>query len=219
MNKKASIGIVGKLIILVLVLGIGAYLLYTQVLTPVNNNKNLTNCGNTIVGKGACKDVCEKGEIKLAGYGCSKDDSKLYCCIDPDYESEDYGGNSDYRFAVFDIGIDDSSLKGNCVKQPDVYVYDCSKTTVKVKMTVTNTGKNDMTIYANPKASTTFFDGESQIFKPSETKTLTADLKLESKKTYVVKAAAKCNTGACIDNFPDGVFTLNDDQWITINVK
>lgn len=204
---------------------ISAIVLIIAIVFLVNiNNKTEAatrfDCGNQLIGMGSCNPSCEKGEVKVKGYGCedNADGTPIYCCVDPNYEPEDKGGDTDYRFDVYDIGLDPAELKGNCV-QSQGWTYNCKTgKPLKVTMSVTNTGNFPIDVFANPKVGESYpKQGQAKNFKPGENKTLTVDLSLDSKKSYVIKAAAKCNTGECKTKFGDqGIFRQNDMQYITV---
>lgn len=193
------------------------------ILIQLNIISSTNTCGNTIVGKGTCKATCSSEEVKIKGYGCEDDDkgTPLYCCINPDYKSEDYGGNNDYGFDVFDVGLDDSNFNSNCVQSASEYTYTCKNGNIKVKMSVTNIGRFSLNIFANPNVEGTYpKQGIAMPVKPGETKLLTVDLSLNAKKSYIIKASAKCNTEVCKDKFGnDGIFRQNDNQYITVIVN
>lgn len=178
-------------------------------------------CGQILdLGQGKCKPTCAQGETRVKGYGCKDNDdgTPIYCCIDPNYKSSDYGGDYDYHFDVFDIGLDDSK----CVPKANAKdTYTCSGTDVKVKMTVTNTGKYELNIFANPSVDDKYpKQGTAQLIKPGETKNLDVPLTGLSKTTHIIKAAAKCNTGVCKEKFGDeGIFKQKDNQFITVIVS
>lgn len=226
MMNKRGVGEsnIGKILLVVILVGISIYLLYTFVLVHWLDQKDIISCGNSIVGKGVCKPACETRELKIKGYGCNDNDdgTPIYCCIDTNYETEDYGGNADYMFEVFDIGLDPSQITSGKCREEKLWTYRCtSGSGIKVKMTVTNTGNFPLDIFANPKVGETYpKQGTPLRVAIGTTRVLTVDLNLESKKSYIIKAAAKCNTGACKTNFGDeGIFKLNDDQYITVIVN
>ncbi|GIU69250.1 MAG: hypothetical protein KatS3mg002_0486 [Candidatus Woesearchaeota archaeon] len=188
---------------------------------PLDQLKNYTECtSNSLNMKGVCKEKCSPSEMRFNGLGCPPKDNKqaVFCCIDPNNQDETQSDNPDYKFTVFNIGIDQSQLRGKC-KETDKYTYTCNNPKdITVKMDVTNKGKYDMDIFANPKVGETYpVQGRPVTVKPGETKMLTVNLQLERTKSYIVKGAAKCNTGVCKTVFGDtGVFSINEEQYITI---
>jgi len=208
---------------------LGAIILVLAIIIIVNVNNQTKpattlDCGNSIVGKGTCRDVCTSDEsVKVKGYGCPTADNAdaVYCCIDPDYESSDYGGDADYRFDVFDIGLDPSQLGGKC-KEIKGWTYECtSGQGLKIKMSVTNTGNFPLDIFANPKVGEIYPPpGQPVNVKAGDTKVLAVSLNLDSKKSYIIKAAAKCTSTICKEKFGDqGIFKLNDGQSITVVIN
>lgn len=221
MNKRGEgTGTLRKVILNIVLIGLFLGAIYLYIAKPWEDNKDLFNCGGPLIGEGACKPTCEPKETQLKGYGCKDNDdgTPMYCCIDPNYEKEDLGGDADYRFDVFDIGLDANELKGNCV-QGQGWTYNCKTgRPLKIKMTVTNTGNFPLDVFANPKVGESYpKQGTPLRFARGETRELTVDLALDSKKSYVIKAAAKCNAGECKTQFGDeGIFKLNNNQYITV---
>lgn len=221
-KKGLTTSTIIKLILGMIVLVVAIIILLN--VTSQTKPATTLDCGNSIVGKGTCRDVCSASEsVKVKGYGCPPADNAdaVYCCIDPNYKSSDVGGDSDYRFEVFDIGLDPSQLNGKC-KETKTWTYTCtSGTNLKVKMSVTNTGNFPLDIFANPKVGETYpKQGTPVNVKAGDTKVLAVDLALESKKSYIIKAAAKCTSTTCKQKFGDqGIFKLNDDQYITVIVN
>lgn len=223
MNKKSQSSDFRKIIISLILLGIFIYLAYYFILSKWLEQKDIIECGDGIVGKGICREKCEPEEtVKIQLSACKIDNKQLWCCINPYYESEDYGGNSEYRFEVYDIGLDPSQIKNGRCKEGKSWTYTCTGgSNIIVKMTVKNTGNNALDIFANPKVGSTYpKQGTAVNVKPDEEKTLTVSLDLEPKKTYQIWGAAKCNTGACKTEFgDDGIFDLNDEQYITLIIE
>ncbi len=227
MMNKRGVGEsnLGKILLVLFFVGILLFLLTYYVLIPWLGQKDVIACGNSVVGKGTCKDVCSNDEtVKVKGYGCPPEDNDaaVWCCINPDYKSEDVGGNNDYRFDVFDVGLDPSQITSGKCKEEKSWTYRCtSGTGIKIKMSVTNTGNFPLDIFANPKVGEAYpKQGQAINVKAGDTKVLAVDLNLEAKKSYVIKGAAKCNAGACKTNFGDqGIFKLNDDQYITVIIN
>ncbi|MEM4637546.1 MAG: hypothetical protein QXK76_00800 [Candidatus Woesearchaeota archaeon] len=225
MNKKAdssnTLWIVIGIILAIIVLGIGIVITIKTIET-LNKQKDIVEC-NSIVGKGVCREKCEPEEsVKIKLSACNINDKQLWCCINPYYESEDYGGNAEYRFEVYDIGIDPSQIKSGRCKEGKSWTYTCTGgSNIIVKMTVKNTGTHALDIFANPKVGSVYpKQGTAVNVKPDEEKILTISLDLEPKKTYQIWGAAKCNTGACKTEFGDeGIFDLNDEQYITLIIE
>lgn len=224
MNKKAAgEGTLRKILIAIVLIGIGIFLIYNYILSPWLGQKDIATCGSPLIGHGGCKPICETGETQLKGHGCEDNDdgTPMYCCIDPNYETQDHGGNADYRFDVFDIGLDDKELKGNCV-QGQGWTYTCKTgKPLKVKMSVSNTGNFPLDVFANPKVGESYpKQGTPLRIARGDTRTLTVDLSLDAKKSYKIYGAAKCNTGECKTQFGDeGIFKLNDMQYITVIIS
>ncbi|MGV8150594.1 MAG: hypothetical protein ACP5NV_02595 [Candidatus Woesearchaeota archaeon] len=172
--------------------------------------------------KGTCRETCEPSEtLKFEGNGCPPQNDKkaVNCCIDPNYQSPDVGGDEYYNFEVVDIGLDAAQLNGNCKETSD-NTYTCTSGKITVKMEVTNTGDFDLFVFANPKVGESYPNqGQAILIPKKNSKTLTANLDLEQSKSYKIYGAAKCDDTICKEKFGDeGIFRLNDYQYITVAV-
>lgn len=179
-----------------------------------------TECQSLVINvKGVCKSTCDSNEMKYKGLGCPPENNKdaIYCCIDPQ-KVDTQSGNNDYRFTVFNIGLDPYQISNKICTDNGNYKYTCKNRNIRLKMSVTNTGKYALDIFANPKVGETYpTQGTAVNVKPGETKTLYVTVTLDAYKTYIIKGAAKCNTGICKEKFGnEGIFSINEDQYITI---